>query len=283
MQPMRAILAGCAIVAAVVVAGCGGGTGGGTLPGGSLSLPASTGAPTTTEGTVSEPATTEGATTEETTTGAATTEEATTAESVTVTETVTETTPTTTADEPPPPDPVADKRLARDALVKRSDLPDGGFKGLSPPGDPSRCFTSPARKLRPYSSAEGRQYVGNRSRSLAASLAWVFPDDKTASDALEAVSASSAVDCFAKASARGQLLTKFLGATSLDYPEVGDETTASRAEFSLQGTRVYADYVFVRTGRVLTAAGFANTGSPPKTSTTQAVLEHVVERVRGAE
>ena len=278
MQPMRAALPACAIVIAALVVGCGGGTGGG-LPSGSLSVPAST------EGTVSEPATTEGATTEGTTTEDATTEEeATTAEAVTVTQTVTETAPTTTADEPPPPDPVADKRLARDALIKRSDLPDGGFKGLSPPGDPSRCFTSPARKMRPYSSAEGRQYVGNRSRSLAGSLAWVFPDDEAASDALNLVSAASAVDCFAKASARGTPLTKFLGATELDsYPEVSDEVAASRAEFSLQGTRIYADYVFVRTGRVLTAAGFANTGSPPKPSTTQAVLEHVVERVRAAD
>jgi hypothetical protein len=277
---MRVALPACVIVAALVAA-CGGGTGGG----GSLTLPASTDAPATTEGTVGEPATTEGATTDETTTEAGTTEqEATTAAAVTVTETVTEAAPTTTAEEPPPPDPVADKRLARDALVKRGDLPDGGFKGLSPPGDPSRCFTAPARKLRPYSSAEGRQYVGNRTRSVAASLAWVFPDEDAASDALNLVSEPAAVDCFAKASARGTPLTKFLGATELEsYPEVSDEVAASRAEFSLQGTRGYADYVFVRTGRVLTAAGFANIGSPPKTSTTQAVLEHVVERVRGAD
>jgi hypothetical protein len=281
---MRPALPACAIVIAALVAGCGGGTGGG-LPSGSLSLPGSTGAPTTTEGTVSAPATTEDATTEETTTeDAATEEEATTAEAVTVTETVTETAPTTTAEEPPPPDAVADKRLARDALVQRKDLPDGGFKGLSPPGDPSRCFTSPARKLRPYSSAEGRQYVGNRSRSVAASLAWVFADKSTAADALAAVSDSSAVECFAKANARGlRGLARFVGATKLDYPKVGDQTRASRAEFSLQGARAYADYLFVRTGRVLTVAAFGNTGSPAKETTTQAVLEQVVERVRDAD
>lgn len=280
---MRVALPAYVIVVVALVAGCGGGTGGGGS--GTLSLPASTDAPATTEGTVSEPATTEGATTDETTTEAATTEEAaTTAETETVTETVTETTPTTTAEELPPPDPVADKRLARDALVKRTDLPDAGFKGLSPPGDPSRCFTGPARKLRPYSSADGRLYVGNRSRSVASSLAWVFPDGKSASDALEAIGAASAVECFAKASARGaRPATKFLGATPLDYPKVGSEASASRAEFSLQGTRVYADYVFVRTGRVLTAAAFGNVGSPPKTSTTQAVLEQVVGRVRDAD
>ncbi len=275
---MRVALPACVIVVVALVAGCGGGTGGGGS--GTLSLPASTDAPATTEGTVSEPATTESVTTE-----AGTTEEAAaTAETETVTETVTETTPTTTAEELPPPDPVADKRLARDALVQRRDLPDGAFKGLSPPGDPSRCFTAPARKLRPYSSADGRLYVGNRSRSVASSLAWVFPDGKSASDALEAIGAASAVECFAKASARGaRPATKFLGATPLDYPKVGSETSASRAEFSLQGTRVYADYVFVRTGRVLTAAAFGNVGSPPKTSTTQAVLEQVVGRVRDAD
>ena len=43
-----------------------------------------------------------------------------------------------------------------------------------------------------------------------------------------------------------------------------------------------ADYVFVRTGRVLTAAGFQSTGGAPKESTTKAVLDRVVARVRDA-
>jgi len=193
---------------------------------------------------------------------------------------VTETTTETTAET----DRVAEKRLAVAGLVMRGDLPTGlGFKGFSPPGAPSRCFAAAARKLRPVGSATGRQFVGNRSRSLVTSLAWSFADEDTASQALAAVGDASAVACFGKATARGTTTAvKYLGATQLDFPAVGDETAAHRAEFRLQGTTLIADYVFVRTGRVLTAAAFQNTDGPPKESTTQAALEQVVERVRDA-
>ena len=115
------------------------------------------------------------------------------------------------------------------------------------------------------------------------SLAWSFADKDGAEQALEAVATSAAVDCFGKETARGEApAVKYLGASTLDFPTVGDETVAYRGDFKLEGSSVVADYVFVRTGRVLTAAAFQSTGGAPKESTTKAVLDRVVARVRDA-
>jgi hypothetical protein len=169
--------------------------------------------------------------------------------------------------------------------VARSDLPSGlGFKGVTPPGEPSRCFTAPVRKLNPAGTADGRLFIGNRSRTLVSSLAWSFADDDAASEALAAVATIEAVDCFGKQNARGSAPTlKYLSADKLDFPTVGDETVAYRGDYRVEGDPAVGDYIFVRTGRVLTAVGFQSLGGAPKQSTVKAVLERVVARVRDSE
>lgn len=277
-------LAGLAAV--LLLGACGGGNGGGTLP----TLPGTIGSGTSTDaGTTSEAGTTEPTTTEDTDTG-----EATVTETVTSTEAApatTEAAPATTEAAPatteaaPAADPVADRRLARDGLVTRGDLPSGlGFKGVTPPGAPTRCFTAPVRKLDPAGSANGRLFIGNRSRSVVSSLAWSFADADAAAEALAAVATIEAIDCFGKQNARGAAPTlKYLGADTIDFPTVGDETVAFRGDYRLEGDTAVGDYVFVRTGRVLTGVAFQNAGGAPKQSTVKAVLERVVARVRDSE
>ena len=274
-------LAGLAVV--LFLTACGGGGGDGTLP----TLPGTIGSGTTTDaGTTTEAGTTEPTPTDETDTGDAAVET-----TVTETETVTEAAPETTEAAPttteaaPPADPVAERRLARAGLVQRSDLPSGlGFKGITPPGSPSRCFTAPVRKLDPAGTVTGRWFVGNRSQSLVSSLAWTFPDGDAASEALAAVATIEAIDCFGKQNARRSTPTlKYLSADELDFPTVGDETVAYRADYTVERESAVGDYVFVRTGRVLTAVGFQSLGGAPKQSTVKAVLERVVARVRDSE
>ena len=217
-----------AIAAVLFLAACGGGTGGGTLP----TLPGSSASGTTTDaGTTTEAESTEATPTEGTDTGAPTTET-----TVTATVTATEAAPATT-EAAPAADPVADRRLARDGLVTRGDLPSGlGFKGITLPGASSRCFATPVRKLGPAGTASGRQFIGNRSRSVVSSLAWSFPDEDAASEALAAVATVEAIDCFGKQNARGSAPTlKYLGADTLDFPTVGDETVAYRGDYRAGG------------------------------------------------
>ena len=187
-----------AVAAVLLLAACGGGTGGGgTLP----SLPGSSSSATTTDtGTTTDGGTTESTTTDETETDDAPIE---TTVTQTVTETETEAAPATT-EAAPAPDPLADRRPARAGLVTRGDLPSGlGFKGITLPTSPSRCFTAPVRKVDPAGSVSGRQFVGNRSQSVVSSLAWSFPDSDAASEALAAVATTEAIDCFGKQTARG--------------------------------------------------------------------------------
>ena len=272
-----------AIAAVLFLAACGGGAGGGTLP----TLPGSSTSDATTDaGTTTEAGTTnEGESTESTPTDETATEEGPPETTAVETVTATEAAPTTTEEAAPAADPVADRRLARDGRVARGDLPSGlGFKGITLPGAPSRCFIEPVRKLDPAGSASGRQFIGNRSRSVVSSLAWSFPDEDAASEALAAVATVEAIDCFGKQNARGSAPTlKYLGADTLDFPTVGDETVAYRGDYKLEGDTAVGDYIFVRTGRVLTAAAFQNAGGAPKQSTVKAVLERVVARIRDGE
>ena len=272
-----------ALAVVLFLTACGGGGGGdGTLP----TLPGTIGSGTTGAGTTTEPGTTEATTPDATGTDEEPVE-TTVTETVTTTEAAPATTEaeTATTEAAPPADPVADRRLARDGLVQRSDLPSGlAFKGITPPGSPSRCFTAPVRKLNPAGTVSGRWFIGNRSRSLVSSLAWSFADADAASEALAAVATTEAIDCFGKQNARGSApMLKYLSADTLDFPTVGDETIAYRGDYRLQGQTAIGDYVFFRTGRVLTAVGFQNLGGAPKQSTVKAVLERVAARVRDSE
>ena len=144
---------------------------------------------------------------------------------------------------------------------------------------PRRC----GRSIRSAASAAGSSSATAAS-SVVSSLAWSFPDSDAASEALAAVATIEAIDCFGKQTARGSApKVKYLGADTLDFPTVGDETVAFRGDYRLEGDSAPGDYIFVRTGRVLTGAVFQNFGSAPKQSTVKAVLERVVARVRDAE
>ena len=57
-------------------------------------------------------------------------------------------------------------------------------------------------------------------------------------EALAAVATIEAIDCFGKQNARGAAPTlKYLGADTIDFPTVGDETVAFRGDYRLEGER----------------------------------------------
>ena len=97
------------------------------------------------------------------------------------------------------------------------------------------------------------------------SLAWSFADEDGAKQALEDVATTAAVDCFGKETAHGGPGGQVPGARrrSTSRPSA-TRPSRTAADLKLEGSSVVADYVFVRTGRVLTAAGFQSTGGAPR-------------------
>ena len=199
----------------------------------------------------------------------------------------------------PPPRPRPRRRKRLHPRPTRS--PTGGWRGTDGwhavtcrPGSASRGSPCPARPAGASSSRCGRSTrpgapaAGSSSATAAAASSprWrgASRTRNAASEALAAVATVEAIDCFGKQNARGSAPTlKYLGADTLDFPTVGDETVAYRGDYKLEGDTAVGDYIFVRTGRVLTAAAFQNAGGAPKQSTVKAVLERVVARIRDGE
>ncbi len=191
----------------------------------------------------------------------------------------------TSADAPPaaPLDEATMERLAIDGRLTPSDVPDGAGLQIygSDIGDPAcvadalKVFgaeAAPGRLLTSNPAGPGRQYP---------SWAWSFVDRAAASQALRAVATKAEIGCFSRTNAKsGDVRIEYLRIQPIgDLPPIADEAAIFRVSEKVAGSkRGVADYVFIRTGPVLSMAILG--GARDTVAVLKAIFDNVAARVR---
>jgi hypothetical protein len=166
-----------------------------------------------------------------------------------------------------------DERIAKQGLIKASDLPEGWVSEPSPEGDSSglpeceaidradeRADRGPSARSRAFGDPDAPEGISSVENSV-----WVFPTVKAAKQFFAVFTSDAAVECLQASGDEAAEATGLGGATveEINLPRVGD-ARIGYAVLVGDGdplNTIYAEQVLVRVGRAATGFTAENLGS----------------------
>lgn len=194
------------------------------------------------------------------------------------------TAPSTTASRP-------EEAMARAALVRLSDFPDGW---LARPDDANdfRCPATAAVEAHPYAKSD--RFEPSDGQGAVQHEVSLLPSASAADDALDALVSDETLVCFARQGERsvrrqvavGTEVGHVTAARLTNVAPSGDRTAGARLTYPVSAngvtTTVYEDFSFSRVGRGLSLFAFVSQGAPPSATLTTNLARRGAQRLRDA-
>jgi len=148
----------------------------------------------------------------------------------------------------------ADQAWARTLLLKRADLPSGGWKSSKSSGDESTCKSFNPDESKLVETAEQESPEFTRGGGFVTSMAAIFKTAKDAQTSWDLEANVKILDCLAEGLAQtstGGATIKITSRGKLAFPHLAPRTAAFyvRLAFNVQGIKFNADLHFVLLGK----------------------------------